>query len=84
VDALWQTIVGAVSAIFGGFGGAWFIRWRDSERAKRERDAQVAGLIVGVLSELAENDVNLRLRIEAQRWLGRYGCIGKTSPGPRA
>jgi hypothetical protein len=72
LDGFLQTILGAVSAIFGGFGGAWFIRWRDNERAKREHDAEVAGLIVVVLSELAENSVNLTLRIEAKQWLGRY------------
>jgi hypothetical protein len=77
LDGFWQTILGAVSAIFGGFGGAWFIRWRDNERARREHDVQVAGMIRVVLSELAENNVNLTLRIEAHQWLGRFEAFDR-------
>lgn len=77
MDGFWQTILGAVSAMFGGFGGAWFIRWRDNERAKRERDAQMTGTIRGVLSELAENSVNLTLRIEAKHWLCRFEAFDR-------
>src|SRR5712691_6812365 len=29
MNGFWHPILGAMSAIFGGFGGAWFIRWRD-------------------------------------------------------
>ncbi len=77
MDGIWQTILGAVSAIFGGFGGAWFIRWRDNERARREHDALMTGTIRVVLSELAENNVNLTLRIEAQQWLGRFEAFDR-------
>ncbi len=41
MDGFWHPILWAVSAIFGGFGGAWFVRWRDDERAKREHDAHM-------------------------------------------
>lgn len=77
MDGFWQTILGAVSAIFGGFGGAWFIRWRDNERARREQDAQMVGMIRVVLAELAENHVNLTLRIDAQQWLGRFEAFDR-------
>jgi hypothetical protein len=72
MDSLWQTVIGAMSAVFGGFGGAWFIRWRDDKRAKRERNAEVVGVITVVLAELAENNVNLTLRIDSGQWLGRF------------
>jgi len=64
-DTLIGAIVGGVIAVVGGFGGAWFIRWRDDSRADRDREEKRMGTINVLLSELAENHTNLQLRIEA-------------------
>lgn len=74
---LLPVVAGGLIAIVGGFAGALLIRWLDGERYRRDRRANLDGVINVVLAELAENDLNLKVRIDNKQWLGRFEAFDR-------